>query len=214
MTKAGDPRANLAVAADRSGISLAKLSRLLGRNSAYLQQFVKRGTPDRLAERDRQVLADFLGVTELELGGSGNSAGTIRRVPFFDVHAAAGAGAIADNERAVTEIGFDRAWLRGACRGRDEDLSIIRVRGDSMAPTLVDGDDILVDRSDAAPALRDGIYVLRRDDALLVKRLSLHPGKSSMTIASDNPAHPTWHDCDAAAIDVIGRVVWAGRSLT
>ena len=40
-----------------------------------------------------------------------------------------------------------------------------------MAPTLSAGDDILVDLADAADRLHDGIYVLRVDDALLVKRL-------------------------------------------
>ena len=45
-------------------------------------------------------------------------------------------------------------------------LSIIRVEGDSMAPTLNAGDDILVDPADCAERLRDGIYVLRVDEAL------------------------------------------------
>ena len=54
-------------------------------------------------------------------------------------------------------------------------LSIIRVDGDSMAPTLNAGDDILVDLGDCVDRLRDGIYVLRADDVLVVKRLALHP---------------------------------------
>src|SRR3546814_2525614 len=66
-------------------------------------------------------------------------------------------------------------WLRGL--GADpRALSIIRVAGDSMAPTLIDGDDILVDGGDAAGRLRDGIYVLRMDDALMVKRIARAPG--------------------------------------
>ena len=44
-----------------------------------------------------------------------------------------------------------------------------------MAPTLNDGDDILVDRAGCNEALRDGIYVLRVEDSLLVKRLAIHP---------------------------------------
>src|SRR3546814_19941777 len=66
-------------------------------------------------------------------------------------------------------------WLRGL--GADpRALSIIRVAGDSMAPTLSDGDDILVDGGDAAGRLRDGLYVLRMDDALMVKRIARAPG--------------------------------------
>ena len=80
-----------------------------------------------------------------------------------------------------------------------------------MTPTLNDGDEIMVDLSAAHRKPTDGIYVLRRDDALLVKRLSLHPSGKSLTIASDNPAYASWVDCSADDVQIIGRVVWAGR---
>jgi phage repressor protein C with HTH and peptisase S24 domain len=82
-----------------------------------------------------------------------------------------------------------------------------------MQPTLIDGDDILVDQGDAAERLRDGIYVLRVDDALLVKRLARNPANGRISIRSDNPAYPSWEDCDPADMAVIGRVIWAGRRL-
>jgi phage repressor protein C with HTH and peptisase S24 domain len=83
-----------------------------------------------------------------------------------------------------------------------------------MLPTLGEGDDILVDRGDAAERLRDGIYVVRFDEALLVKRLALNPATRRISIRSDNPAYPAWEDCDPADIVVIGRVIWAGRRLS
>ena len=64
-----------------------------------------------------------------------------------------------------------------------------------MAPTLNAGDDILVDLGDAADRLRDGIYVLRIDDALVVKRIALNPIGRRVTVQSDNPAYPDWPDC-------------------
>ena len=87
---------------------------------------------------------------------------------------------------------------------------MITVRGDSMAPTLRDGDEILVDEGDAATRLRDGVYVLRMDDALLVKRLAMGPSRRSMRVCSDNPAYLDWPDCDPADFDIVGRVVWSG----
>src|SRR3546814_12083337 len=57
-------------------------------------------------------------------------------------------------------------------------LSMIRVDGDSMSPTLSHGDEIMVDRMDGAARLRDGIYVLRMDDTLMVKRVALGDRKS------------------------------------
>ncbi len=83
-----------------------------------------------------------------------------------------------------------------------------------MYPTLADGDDIMVDRSTAGMEVADGIYVLRRDDTLMVKRVAVHPGSHRLTISSDNGAYPTWPDCPRDSVDVIGRVVWAGRKIS
>ncbi|WP_319937547.1 hypothetical protein [Sphingomonas cannabina] len=51
------------------GASFAALSRMLGRNPAWLQQYLKRGTPRLLPEEDRGRLARFFGVDEAVLGG-------------------------------------------------------------------------------------------------------------------------------------------------
>jgi phage repressor protein C with HTH and peptisase S24 domain len=153
------------------------------------------------------VPAAELGARDAE-GGDG-----VVRVAGLDVRAAAGAGALDGSEAAVAHIGFDAAWLRRLSGSGAAHLSLIRVQGDSMVPTLADGDDILVDRGDAAARLRDGIYVLRRDDALLVKRLAVSPAGRTVTVKSDNPAYPEWRDCDLASLEVIGRVVWAGRRI-
>jgi hypothetical protein len=50
------------------GTSLAAASRAIGKNEAYLQQFVKRGTPRQLGENDRRRLAMHLSVDERLLG--------------------------------------------------------------------------------------------------------------------------------------------------
>lgn len=65
---APDPRQTLLELARARGDSLMALSRLIGRNDAYLQQFVMRGSPRRLAEHDRRRLARHFGVDERQLG--------------------------------------------------------------------------------------------------------------------------------------------------
>lgn len=211
-----DARAALQRLVEEKGEDYAGLSRLIGRNPAYVQQYIKRGSPRRLAEGDRRLLARYFGVNETLLGAPEAAqpveAGLVR-VPQLDVGASAGAGAFDGEERAASHIAFDPGWLRRVARGSPEQLSIIRVAGDSMAPTLADGDEILVDRGDAAARVRDGIYVLRIDDALVVKRLALNPAARTASIRSDNPAYPGWPDCDLAAIELVGRVVWAGRRI-
>jgi phage repressor protein C with HTH and peptisase S24 domain len=52
-----------------------------------------------------------------------------------------------------------------------ESASIIRVEGDSMSPLLEHGDEILVDRARRRVTAKCGIFVLRIDGELMVKRL-------------------------------------------
>ena len=209
-------RANLLQLATDQGVSLAALSALIGRNSAYLQQFVRKGSPRKLEEGDRHRLAKFLGADESELGGpEENSLGHERRsmrpdwvdVPRLALDAAAGGGALGNDERAIGAFRFSAAWLRG--QGLEPAmLSAIVVAGDSMEPTLRDGDEILVD---CAPrAWRDGVHVVRAGESLLVKRLDLgRPGR--IALISDNPAYPPI-ELAPNEVKVVGRVVWkSGR---
>ena len=197
----------------------AGLSRLIGRNAAYIQQFIRRGVPKRLSEGDRHTLARYFGISEVELGGPGQGRDDLSRsstlipVPRLNVDASAGPGAFNDSESEYAHIGFDEKWLRRVSRSKSSDLSVIKVQGDSMTPTLSDGDDILVDAGDGVERLRDGIYVLRRDDALLVKRIARSPASRRIIVKSDNDSYPSWPDCELADIDIIGRVVWVGRRL-
>jgi phage repressor protein C with HTH and peptisase S24 domain len=129
------------------------------------------------------------------------------------VRASAGPGAVPGEESARPYFAFDPRWLKLLTGSPVTKLSVIRVEGDSMAPTLSAGDDILVDLADGAERLRDGIYVLRADGTLLVKRLAIHPVGRRVTVQSDNPAYGDLPDCGLDEIDCIGRVIWAGRKI-
>jgi ribosome-binding protein aMBF1 (putative translation factor) len=59
--------------AERRGESLSSLSKKIGKNHAYLQQFLERGVPKSLPEDVRPDLAVLLGVEESRLrNGTGN----------------------------------------------------------------------------------------------------------------------------------------------
>ena len=208
-----NPRAALDQLIADSGDDYAGLSKLIGRNAAYVQQFIKRGTPKKLPESERGILARYFGVDERVLGGVASTAGRagLRTIPKLDVGASAGPGAMNEGEALSGKIGFDEKWLRKL--GVDpKQLSLIRVEGDSMLPTLADGDDIMVDRAAANKPLCDGIHVIRMDDVLMVKRLARGPA-GRLSVLSDNPAYPDWVDVDGAGVTVVGRVVWTGRRL-
>ena len=195
-------------------LGYSSISRMIGRNSSYIQQFIKRGSPRKLDDDDRRTLASFFGVDEQVLGGPpAPMRDGLIEIPVLNVDASAGFGAIAESETAHTRFGFDERWLSRLTRAKSASLSIIHVLGDSMEPTLSDGDEVLVDASDEGSRLRDGIYVLRADDALVVKRVTLKPGGRKITISSDNSAYPSWDDVDRSEIQVVGRVIWVGRAV-
>lgn len=201
--KSGDPRDALARLAEESGTSLSALSRMLGRNVAYLQQFVRRGSPRRLEDADRVRLAAFFGVDDGVLGGEG--AAETWRVPRLDVAASAGPGALVDGALLLGSDLIDPVLARrlGLQRGQ---VAMLRVRGDSMAPGLLDGDQIMVDLARTTPARRGGVFVIRIGDVLMVKRVAAGPG--GLAITSDNPAAAPVPEGEAV---VIGRVVWQMR---
>jgi repressor LexA len=190
-------RAAIQGLAAKAGVSLAALSRMLGRNDAYLQQFVQRGTPRVLAEADRRQLAEFFGVPETRLGAL--------LVPRLAVAASAGPGATVDDEVMIGVEAIDRGLARrlGLSEGA---ASVIRVRGDSMAPGLLEGDHLVVDERDIRPGALGGLYVIRIGGALMVKRV--RKGERGLVVTSDNPAAPPVPD---EPIAVIGRVVWQMR---
>ena len=71
----------------------------------------------------------------------------------------------------------------------------------------------MVDLGDGQYRLRDGIYVLRMDDALNVKRIAIEPQGRRISVVSDNPAYPSWRGLERRSINIVGRVLWFGRAL-
>lgn len=208
-----DPRERLAELAKARGTSLASLSRMLSRNPTYLQQYITKGSPKKLEEDDRRVLAQFLGVDESELGGPKEKSYVGRgdsewvEVPRLDVDASAGPGAAGAQEKVFDAFRFSRRWLseQGLDGAR---LSAIRVVGDSMEPLLREGDEVLVDCREQP--FRDGVHVVRLDELLLVKRVA-SKGGGRFSLLSQNLAYPPI-DVSAEDFDIIGRVVWkSGR---
>lgn len=215
-----NPRDRLLELAQRQGVSLAGLSEMIGRNPTYLQQFIRKGSPRKLEERDRQVLAGFFGVDEAELGGG---AGAEEKsysprarlpldaawidVPRLALAASAGPGATVAGEEPFDAFRFSRRWLRE--QGLDGTmLSAIAVEGDSMEPLLRAGDEVLVDRR--PQPFRDGIHVVRMGETLLVKRVAAQGG-GRFALLSQNLAYPPL-EVDAGEIEIVGRVVWkSGR---
>lgn len=134
-------------------------------------------------------------------------------VPRYDIQAAAGYGRLVDDEKPVFSMAFRRYWVENYVTRDTKNLSVISVKGDSMEGVLNDGDSILINHGETTP--RDGLYVLRLNENLLVKRLQLMPG-GIVNVISANEAYPTFEiNLNKMTDDVaiIGRVEWFGRSI-
>lgn len=87
-------------------------------------------------------------------------------------------------------------------------LRFIHAYGDSMHPTLNDGDVLLVDTGVRDPSI-DGVYVLRANGRVYIKRVRQRMD-GRYEVSSDNPTVKTVDVLDGSQpIDVAGRVIWA-----
>ena len=132
-------------------------------------------------------------------------------IPYYNVQASAGAGAVVQEEKVVDRFAFKEDWIRHGLGLNPNNLALISTIGDSMEPTLHPGDMILLDRS-VEKIQSNSIYAIQVNGTLLVKRIQKRID-GSVIIKSDNAAYETETiSSDAAdALKIVGRVVWAGR---
>ena len=127
---------------------------------------------------------------------------SVRHYESEDVGLAAGTGTFADQEPVPSEVKFRTSWLREH-HLRAKDLFLVDVSGNSMEPTICDGDVALVDETHTSP--RSGkIYALRTGDGPLVKRVRKRDHR--WWADSDNEEYEPQPLDDRARI--MGRVVW------
>ena len=186
---------------------LAGLSRLLGKNHAYLHQFIWKGSPRELREKDMRMVLKALNGT---LPATKTS--QMVHIPQFSFRAGMGGGGIIDRETSDDFLSLPRTYLE-QMQLSSADLISIDVEGDSMSPTLESGDRIMINRSDKNPA-SGGVFAIHDSDALVVKRIERIPATNPvrLKLISDNPNHGTY-EVPADETNILGRVVWYARKL-
>ncbi|KJY81204.1 helix-turn-helix domain-containing protein [Vibrio nigripulchritudo] len=135
-------------------------------------------------------------------------------IPEFDVRAAAGAGNLVNHEFKIGEFSISKGLLRdlGLC---EKQTAIVFCSGDSMHPTMSDGDRIVVDTHELTEPVKDGVYVIRIDDSVYVKRMKWNILEQSYSVISDNPDHDSFvlKGEDLKRLKVIGKAAMVMRSL-
>lgn len=134
-------------------------------------------------------------------------------VPRYDVQGSCGAGAVIHSEQIVDYLAFRADWVHTALGVSEQALALISVKGDSMEPTLSNGDLILLDTSRGAVE-DNAVYALQHNGTLLVKRVQRRMD-GTVVVKSDNARYePETLTADqAGALKVVGRVVWSGRRM-
>lgn len=218
-------------------IALNAASVAIGKHGTYLFQFTTRQVPKRLPEAQRKKLANLLEVNEQELtdedlsamsfvppsiAGALNIAKSITERLFpneettatldiVDVTACCGNGNEITSEKTYGQISMSLEEFNTITNTSPENIKLIKASGDSMDPTIKDGDMAWIDISNCFIS-SDGIYLLRMPTGLAIKRVQT--GFNDISIKSDNPKYSDI-TADIGEIKVIGKVIyiWNGRKV-
>lgn len=117
----------------------------------------------------------------------------VYRVEVIDLTLSAGPGTymLSDYVEVLYAIEFTSEHAHSLFGNRNsEDVKVMTVHGDSMAPTLLSGDRLFVDTS-ARYFQTDGVYAFVYGKTFHVKRLQMQGSK--LAVLSDNPAYEKWY---------------------
>lgn len=217
-------------------IAMNKASLLIGKQNSYLHQFITKKVPKRLPEIPRKKLALLLKVEEQELTDIDLSApdfeppfitaagkiydtaaNTLKKVftpssvniDIVDATACCGNGTENITEKRIGALNIPLQEFKEITSVAAEHVKLIRASGDSMTPTINDGDRVWVDVSNNFFS-SDGIYLIRVASSIALKRIQISP--AGLTVKSDNPIYgdfPLTED----GCQILGKAIyiWNGR---
>ena len=211
--------------AHQLGLSPAHVAEMAGVNRSFVYDILRgrsaRPGIDRLAEVarvlkvDRDWLIHGIGEVEGKSPFVENPDDAFVAIAHATPRPAMGGGAVVteDGDTPGRVYHFRRSWIRNNLNSTPTQLRIMHVQGDSMAPTLLSGDTVLVDLTRRAPN-PPGIFVLDDGMGLVAKRLEHIPNSDPprVRIISDNP-HYSPYECTSEEANIIGRVRWYGREI-
>lgn len=214
--------------ADR-GLNLSDVSKKLGKNHAYMQQFMKRGIPEKLPEDVRAKLAEMFGLDEHVLGAPIRQPASLSLVvnnpPYLKEYAVKGGGSyggglIADGDwqqggepaqEVIAQWALPPSYVRNELNLSFDTADIISVRGDSMDDGskfgLSSGDRVIVDRADRDPS-QGAIFAVWDGGGVIVKQVEPVRGSDPPRVIckSLNPRYEPFELVLDENAHIIGRV--------
>lgn len=207
------------------GLSPAHVAEMAGVNRSFVYDILRgrssRPGLDRLMEVARvlKVEVDWL------IHGIGNIEGpppflenpdeTFVPIAHAGVRPSMGGGSVAieDYDEPARAYHFRKSWIKQGLKASPAQLRIMKVEGDSMEPTLFDGDTVLVDMDRKIPN-PSGIFVLDDGIGLVAKRLQHVPNSDppAVRVISDNKVYPEY-ERTVEEVAIIGRIRWFAREI-
>lgn len=191
-----------------SGLSIRELGRKIGVSNVSIGKWMKgQFAPSGKA---LEAFCNYFDVSPaFVLYGEGKGAkpdplptNTIS-IPLYNVTSSCGGGVMVDAEEIIRMIKVSPEFIRKFAHGANPNtLNIITVHGDSMMPTVADGDAVIIDTSDNR-VTRDGLYAVQMDGCLFVKRLQITP--RGIRVISDNHLYPAIDVGEQDSFFVIGK---------
>lgn len=173
---------------------LAEIADELGVSVRWLRGDSDDPSPAGALSQTRAVAVEELGLTPIKQIGLGY---------------ALGGGSFIDDHLETKIRHFDTEWLESLTRSGPNLLFLANGIGDSMVPTLLDNDTLLIDRGQNRIDQQDRLWAIAYGELGMVKRIRRLPSGRYLII-SDNPAVADF-EADAEDMFVIGRLIWIGR---
>jgi transcriptional regulator with XRE-family HTH domain len=142
----------------------------------------------------------------------------VGQVPELDTRAGLGGGGLPAREMrkegrhadALKAEGwlFPTSFVRDQLHSSPARLLVLDTNGDSMAPTIMSGERVIIDTGHKTPT-PDGLYAIRDTfECIVVKRLQVlrSARPTRVKIISDNANHPS-EEAPLADLEIVGKVL-------
>ncbi len=222
-TRLGFSQSLLARKANLSQAAISKIENNDTDNSKYIAQVAQALNTsmdfliygEEYIKKQSGTFAEFV-VVGGENAGTEPTPGEYVLVPQFDIYASCGGGSIIDAVEVKGGLVFSRKWLREQGLPSPDDLRVIYAKGESMYPSIEDGQVLLVNPHETTPK-SNKVYFLCIDGQYYVKRLINMV--THWVVRSDNVDKIQYPDIELSMedikskIEIEGRICWKGGTM-
>lgn len=199
----------IAIISQKTGnhINQSMLAESLGITRQTVSNRIKSGSQVTVSELKK--IEEFYGI--VLFNDSFNTDENIIQIDYYtDVFASCGVGSIVFSEEKI-KLPVSTLLIGGF--SKQKNYSMINATGDSMAPTIDNGDRLIVEHWNGAQIQDNKIYVFCFNNEFFVKRLSKN--LDEIIIKSDNPEYRTRSITGSVSNELVlvGKIVGVIKSL-